>query len=65
MCRWSKGRQFTSFNIVVTLEVHLKSLVAHLAAALLCTASTLFISLSWWGYLTVEAYSSCGLTWVL
>ena len=62
--RWSKGRQFTSFNIAVTLEVYLKSLVAHLAA-FLWTVSTLFISLSWWGYHTVEAYSSCGLTGVL
>ena len=43
MQRWSKGPQFRSFSIAVTLEVYLQSLEAHLAA-LLWTASTLFTS---------------------
>ena len=57
MRRWSKGRQLRSFSIAVTLEVYLLSLVAYLAA-LLWTASTLFISVVVWGYHTVEAYSN-------
>ena len=61
---WSKGYQFRSFNIAVTLEVYLNSLGAHLAARLY-TASTLFVSLLWWGYHTVEAYFGCDLTRVL
>ena len=57
MRRWSKGRHIRSFNIAVTLEVYLESLVAHLVA-LLWTASTLFISVVVWGYQTVEVYSN-------
>ena len=44
MRRWSKGRQFRSFSIAVTLDVYLLSLVAYIAA-ILWTVSTLFISL--------------------
>ena len=64
MRRLSKGRQFRSLSMAVTLDMYRKSRVTHLAA-LRCTDSSLLMSIAVCGDHTVEAYSNCGRTKVL